>query len=82
MPQRMPYGRRYDSWDTYTWNQLILPYIDQAPSIRLTGRCNQSAPIYDQLPAPTDASARLTLLTSPRRHHPSRSYTCPRQHAS
>ncbi|HXG09579.1 MAG TPA: DUF1559 domain-containing protein [Gemmataceae bacterium] len=25
----MPYGRKYDIWDTYTWTQLILPYIEQ-----------------------------------------------------
>ena len=27
--QCMPYGRKYDIWDTYTWTQLILPYIEQ-----------------------------------------------------
>src|SRR5437868_1320138 len=27
--QSMPYGRKYDIWDTYTWTQLILPYIEQ-----------------------------------------------------
>ncbi|HEV3023143.1 MAG TPA: DUF1559 domain-containing protein, partial [Pirellulales bacterium] len=26
---RMPYGRKYDNWDTYTWSELILPYIEQ-----------------------------------------------------
>ncbi len=24
-----PYARKYDIWDTYTWTQLILPYIEQ-----------------------------------------------------
>ncbi|MGQ9504853.1 MAG: DUF1559 family PulG-like putative transporter [Thermogutta sp.] len=24
-----PYGRKYDIWDTYTWTELILPYIEQ-----------------------------------------------------
>lgn len=24
-----PYGRRYDLWDTYTWTQHILPYVEQ-----------------------------------------------------
>jgi len=28
--RELPYGRRYDNWDTYTWTQLILPYIEQA----------------------------------------------------
>jgi prepilin-type N-terminal cleavage/methylation domain-containing protein/prepilin-type processing-associated H-X9-DG protein len=27
--QSMPYARKYDMWDTYTWTQLILPYIEQ-----------------------------------------------------
>jgi prepilin-type N-terminal cleavage/methylation domain-containing protein/prepilin-type processing-associated H-X9-DG protein len=27
--QSMPYARKYDIWDTYTWTQLILPYIEQ-----------------------------------------------------
>jgi prepilin-type N-terminal cleavage/methylation domain-containing protein/prepilin-type processing-associated H-X9-DG protein len=27
--QSMPYARKYDMWDTYTWTQLVLPYIEQ-----------------------------------------------------
>jgi len=27
--QELPYARKYDLWDTYTWTQLILPYIEQ-----------------------------------------------------
>lgn len=26
---QLPYGRKYDSWDSYTWTQLVLPYIEQ-----------------------------------------------------
>jgi prepilin-type N-terminal cleavage/methylation domain-containing protein len=25
----LPYGRKYDMWDSYTWTQLILPFIEQ-----------------------------------------------------
>lgn len=25
----LPYGRKYDLWDSYTWTQLIMPYIEQ-----------------------------------------------------
>ncbi len=25
----LPYGRRYDIWDTFTWTQQVLPYLDQ-----------------------------------------------------
>jgi len=27
--KRLPYARKYDVWDTYTWTQLTLPYIEQ-----------------------------------------------------
>jgi prepilin-type N-terminal cleavage/methylation domain-containing protein/prepilin-type processing-associated H-X9-DG protein len=27
--KKMPFGRRYDIWDSYTWTELVLPYIDQ-----------------------------------------------------
>ena len=25
----LPYGRKYDIWDTYTWSELVLPYLEQ-----------------------------------------------------
>ena len=25
----LPFGRKYDIWDTYTWTQLVLPYVEQ-----------------------------------------------------
>lgn len=25
----LPYGRKYDSWDTFTWTELILPQIEE-----------------------------------------------------
>src|SRR5215469_10597579 len=25
----LPFGRKYDCWDTYTWTEVILPYIEQ-----------------------------------------------------
>jgi prepilin-type N-terminal cleavage/methylation domain-containing protein len=27
--KELPYGRKFDWWDTYTWTQVILPYIEQ-----------------------------------------------------
>jgi prepilin-type N-terminal cleavage/methylation domain-containing protein len=27
--KELPYGRKYDIWDTYTWTELILPQIEQ-----------------------------------------------------
>src|SRR5687768_4127831 len=29
LKKQLPYAQRYDMWDTYTWTQLVLPYIDQ-----------------------------------------------------
>src|SRR5947199_6754309 len=26
---QLPYGRKYDNWDTYSWTTLILPYMKQ-----------------------------------------------------
>jgi prepilin-type N-terminal cleavage/methylation domain-containing protein/prepilin-type processing-associated H-X9-DG protein len=26
--KELPYGRKFDWWDTYTWTQLILPYLE------------------------------------------------------
>jgi prepilin-type N-terminal cleavage/methylation domain-containing protein/prepilin-type processing-associated H-X9-DG protein len=31
----LPYGRKYDIWDTYTWSELILPYIEQGDVFNL-----------------------------------------------
>src|SRR5688500_16636085 len=25
----LPYGRKFDIWDAYTWTQLVLPHIEQ-----------------------------------------------------
>lgn len=27
--RQFPFGRKYDMWDTYTWTQLVLPWIEQ-----------------------------------------------------
>jgi prepilin-type N-terminal cleavage/methylation domain-containing protein/prepilin-type processing-associated H-X9-DG protein len=26
--KQLPYGRKFDWWDTYTWSQVILPYLE------------------------------------------------------
>jgi prepilin-type N-terminal cleavage/methylation domain-containing protein len=32
---KLPFARRYDIWDTYTWTQSILPGIEQVPIYQL-----------------------------------------------
>ena len=27
--KELPYGRKFDDWDSYTWTQVILPQIEQ-----------------------------------------------------
>jgi len=27
--KEMPYGRKFNKWDTYTWTELILPYVEE-----------------------------------------------------
>src|SRR5262249_25252100 len=27
--KQFPYGRKFDNWDTYTWSELVQPYIEQ-----------------------------------------------------
>jgi prepilin-type N-terminal cleavage/methylation domain-containing protein len=49
--KRLPYGRRYDIWDTYTWTQLILPHIDQGPVYQGYWTL-QSAPYVTNYPGP------------------------------
>jgi len=29
--KELPYARKYDMWDTYTWTQLILPQMEETP---------------------------------------------------
>lgn len=29
--RKLPYGRKYDRWDTYTWGELVLPQLEQGP---------------------------------------------------
>src|SRR5258708_7062001 len=26
---QLPYGRKFDNWDAYTWSELVLPAIEQ-----------------------------------------------------
>jgi prepilin-type N-terminal cleavage/methylation domain-containing protein len=49
--KKLPYGRRYDMWDTYSWTTLILPYIDQAPVYQGYWTLN-SAPFAATAPGP------------------------------
>ncbi len=77
--KRFPYGRRYDKWDTYTWTQLILPFMDQMPIYENYWTLN-SAPYSTAIPGPNGPigdnprmrTARTTLISM---------YNCPTNNA-
>ena len=39
----LPYGRKYDIWDAYTWTQAILPNIEQQAIAQLYWTLNESS---------------------------------------
>ena len=63
--KRLPYGRRYDMWDTYTWTTLILPYIDQAP-VYAGFTTLQSAPFAASYPGPNGPIGNNAILRASR----------------
>jgi prepilin-type N-terminal cleavage/methylation domain-containing protein len=61
----MPYGRKFDNWDTYTWTELVLPYIEQQAIYNMYWKLpdrkyvTPSAPTYGPVgPMGNDARAR------------------------
>ncbi|MCE9563012.1 MAG: DUF1559 domain-containing protein [Planctomycetes bacterium] len=63
----MPYSRKYDMWDTYTWTQMILPYIEQGNVYNLYTTLNQT-PFVASYPGSNgpignDANQRLARQT-------------------
>ncbi len=48
---RLPYGRRYDIWDTYTWSELVLPFIEQENVYNGYWTINQT-PYFTNYPGP------------------------------
>ncbi|VTT99738.1 Marine sediment metagenome DNA, contig: S01H1_S33019 (Fragment) OS=marine sediment metagenome GN=S01H1_71738 PE=4 SV=1: N_methyl_2: SBP_bac_10 [Gemmataceae bacterium] len=67
----MPYGRKYDMWDTYTWTQQVLPYIEQGNVYNGYVTLNQT-PFAASYPGPngpignnaTQRAARHAVLTT------------------
>jgi prepilin-type N-terminal cleavage/methylation domain-containing protein/prepilin-type processing-associated H-X9-DG protein len=57
----MPYARKYDIWDTYTWTQLVLPYIEQVALYELYWTLPQTGyrEVYPGPNGPIGDEARL-----------------------
>jgi prepilin-type N-terminal cleavage/methylation domain-containing protein/prepilin-type processing-associated H-X9-DG protein len=47
-----PYGRRYDIWDSFTWTQHVLPFIDQADIYKGYLTSLEMSPFSEGYPGP------------------------------
>jgi prepilin-type N-terminal cleavage/methylation domain-containing protein/prepilin-type processing-associated H-X9-DG protein len=71
----MPYGRKFDNWDAYTWSELVLPNIEQDNVYR--GYAYLNDPVWSQNypgqngPIGNDAQQRLS------RHTVIKTFLCP-----
>src|SRR3954447_1454836 len=64
-----PYGRKYDLWDSYTWTQLVLPYIEYENvhrgylTLALTPLQTSYSPLSSNGPIGNDATQRASRHT-------------------
>jgi prepilin-type N-terminal cleavage/methylation domain-containing protein/prepilin-type processing-associated H-X9-DG protein len=72
---QLPYGRKYDNWDTYSWTTLILPYMEQDNVFR--GYATLGNAVWSEVypgpngPIGNDAAERAS------RHAVMKSFICP-----
>lgn len=77
----LPYGRKYDCWDTYTWTVLVLPYIEQDAvykgysSITMTPMAN-SYNVNGTQTGPNGPIGDNAVLRNSR-HTPMTTFACP-----
>jgi prepilin-type N-terminal cleavage/methylation domain-containing protein len=75
--KELPYGRKYDVWDSYTWTQLTLPYIEQQAVYALYWTLPQeplTRPI--KMPGPNGPIGNDERLRNAR-HTPISAWYCP-----
>lgn len=74
----LPYGRKYDVWDTYTWTQLIMPYIEQQATYNLYWTLPKSTYVAPAPPAagPNGPSGNDERMRQAR-HTPIPMFYCP-----
>ena len=66
---QLPYGRKYDVWDSYTWSELVLPYIEQKVVYEgyetLNSKGGYSAGVHGPIRGGVKArAARHTIITT------------------
>ena len=74
---QLPYGRKYDIWDTYTWTESVLPYVEQSAvfggywTLRQTGYVTNypgpNGPIGDDVRLRTARTAAIPVFYCPTR---------------
>jgi type II secretory pathway pseudopilin PulG len=62
--ERFPYGRKYDVWNTYTWTELILPFIDQQNLAALYGPSLQTSAYAATAPGPNGPQGDPSLAAA------------------
>jgi prepilin-type N-terminal cleavage/methylation domain-containing protein len=73
--RKLPYARKYDIWDSYTWSELILPYIEQESVYRgywtlgitpyATTYPGPNGPMGDDVRLRTSRHTRIPLFLCP-----------------
>lgn len=72
----MPYGRKYNEWDTYTWSQIILPQLEEQAVYDLYWTIDQEGESDGQNPSPNGPIGDDQRLRNAR-HTPIPSFYCP-----
>jgi prepilin-type N-terminal cleavage/methylation domain-containing protein/prepilin-type processing-associated H-X9-DG protein len=75
--KELPYGRKFDWWDTYTWTELILPYLEYQEVY--DGYWTLPDPVFKDVPPAIGTNGPLADDTRMRqaRHTKIAPYYCP-----
>src|SRR5262245_45871324 len=72
---QLPYGRKFDNWDTYTWSQLVLPHIEQDNVHR--GYLTLTEPTWQQFYPGSNGPISNTAAHRRARHTVIKTLLCP-----
>jgi prepilin-type N-terminal cleavage/methylation domain-containing protein/prepilin-type processing-associated H-X9-DG protein len=72
---QLPYGRKFDNWDTYTWSELVQAYIEQ-DNIRV-GYLGLDEPAWQQFYPGSNGPIGDNALLRQSRHAVIKTYLCP-----
>jgi prepilin-type N-terminal cleavage/methylation domain-containing protein/prepilin-type processing-associated H-X9-DG protein len=71
----MPYGRKYDNWDAYTWSELVMPHIEQGNVF--TGYLYLSDPTWRQVYPGSNGPIGNNVQQRLSRHTVIKTFLCP-----